>query len=68
MDNIRPMDLGNGHRLLIQVNSDLNPNLNRYRAVVKDANGTIVARITQRPFYGVPVEFRERKHHARTQR
>ena len=44
MDNIRPMDLGNGYRLVIQVNSDLNPNLNKYRAVVKDANGTVVAR------------------------
>ena len=44
MDNIRPMDLGNGYRLVIQVNSDLNPNLNKYRAVVKDANGTVIAR------------------------
>ena len=44
MDNIRPMDLGNGCRLVIQVNSDLNPNLNKYRAVAKDANGTVIAR------------------------
>ena len=44
MDNIRPMDLGNGYRLVIQVNSDLNPNLNKYRAVVKDASGTVIAR------------------------
>ena len=43
MDNIRPMDLGNGYRLVIQVNFNLNPNLNRYRAVVKDASGTVVA-------------------------
>jgi hypothetical protein len=38
------MDLGNGYRLVIQVNFNLNPNLNRYRAVVKDASGTVVAR------------------------
>jgi hypothetical protein len=37
------MDLGNGYRLVIQVNFNLNPNLNRYRAVVKDASGTVVA-------------------------